>query len=76
MFNRKVSAYLWDMFSIAAFKEKKSMGLFKKSNEEKGKKELKGQIGKLMKSYDKEKIDRDTYFKKMMDLTTSYKKKK
>lgn len=52
------------------------MGLFKKSNEEKGKKELKGQIGKLMKSYDKEKIDRDTYFKKMMDLTTSYKKKK
>jgi len=29
-----------------------------------------------MKSYSKEEIDGDTYFKKMMDLTTSYQKKK
>ena len=29
-----------------------------------------------MDSYSKEKIDGDTYFKKMMDLTTSAKKRK
>ena len=52
------------------------MGLFGKSKEEKVRKELKGQIEKLMKDYSKEKIDGDTYFKKMMDLTASYKKKK
>ena len=52
------------------------MGLFKKTDEEKERKELKGQIDKLMKSYDKEEIDGDTYFKKMMDLTTSFQKKK
>ena len=52
------------------------MGLFGKSKEEKERKELKGKIEKLMKSYDKEKIDGDTYFKKMMDLTTSHQKKK
>ena len=54
------------------------MGLFGfgKSKEEKERKELKGQIDKLMKSYKKEKIDGPTYFKKMMDLTASHKKKK
>lgn len=51
------------------------MGLFRKSKEEKERKELKGQIDKLMKDYSEEKIDGDTYFKKMMDLTTSHKKK-
>ena len=50
------------------------MGLFSKSKEEK--KELKSKIDKLMKDYSKEKIDGDTYFKKMMDLTTSHQKKK
>ncbi len=50
------------------------MGLFGKSNKER--KELKSQIDKLMKSYSKEKIDGSTYFKKMMDLTSSYKNKK
>lgn len=52
------------------------MGLFGKSKEEKERKELKGKIDKLMKSYGKEEIDGDTYFKKMMDLTTSHHKKK
>ena len=51
------------------------MGLFRKSKEEKERKELKGQIDKLMKDYSEEKIDGDTYFKKMMDLTTSFQKK-
>ena len=51
------------------------MGLFGKSKEEKERKELKQKVDKLMKSYSKEKIDENTYFKKMMDLTTSYKKK-
>lgn len=52
------------------------MGLFGKSKEEKERKKLQGKIDKLMDSYDKEKIDGDTYFKKMMDLTSSSKKKK
>ena len=56
------------------------MGLFGKSKEEreyqKERKELKGQVEKLMHAYDKEKIDGDTYFKEMMNLTTSHKKKK
>ena len=52
------------------------MGLFGKSKEEKERKELKGKIDKLMKSYSDEKIDGSTYMKKMMDLTTSYQKKK
>lgn len=51
------------------------MGLFRKSKEEKERKELKSKIDKLMKSYGDEKIDGPTYMKKMMDLTTSYKKK-
>ena len=45
----------------------------KKQNE---RKKLKSKVDKLMKSYSKEKIDGDTYLKKMMDLTSSYKKKK
>ena len=49
------------------------MGLFAKSKKEE-KKELKSKIDKLMKSYSEEKIDGDTYFKKMMNLTNSYKK--
>ena len=55
------------------------MGLFGKSKENKERKELKelkGQIDKLMNDYNMEKIDGDTYFKKMMDLTTSHQKKK
>lgn len=51
------------------------MGLFRKTKEEKERKELKRQVDKLMKSYSKEKIDGETYFKKMMDLTTSQQKK-
>lgn len=51
------------------------MGLFGKSKEEKERKKVKGRIDKLMKAYSKEKIDGDTYMKKMMDLTTSHQKK-
>ena len=50
------------------------MGLFGSSKKER--KELKGKIDKLMKAYSNEKIDGDTYFKKMMKLTSTYKKKK
>ena len=50
------------------------MGLFGKSKD--SRKELKGQIDKLMKDYDKEKIDGETYFRKMMELTSSFQKKK
>lgn len=50
------------------------MGLFGNSKNEK--KELKGKIDKLMKAYSKEKIDSETYFKKMMKLTSSHQKKK
>ena len=52
------------------------MGLFRKSKEEKERKELKKQIEKIMKAYKKEKIDGDTYFKEMMDLSASYREKK
>ncbi|MCE3020530.1 hypothetical protein LW893_06225 [Parvimonas micra] len=53
------------------------MGLFRKTKKEKEeRKELKDKIDKLMKSYSDEKIDGETYFKKMMKLTSSYKKKK
>ena len=52
------------------------MGLFGKSKEEKERKELKGKVDKLMKSYSKEKIDGNTFFKEMMDLTTSYRDKR
>lgn len=52
------------------------MGLLGKSKEEKERKELKRQVDELMKSYSKEEIDGDTYFKKMMDLSTSHQKKK
>ena len=46
------------------------MGLFRKSKEEKERKELKRQIDKLMKDYSKEKIDGDTYFKKRLEEVT------
>ena len=53
------------------------MGLFGKSkNDRKERKEIKKQVDKLMKQYSKEKIDGQTYFNKMMDLTSSYQKKK
>lgn len=51
------------------------MGLFGNSKK-KERKKLKSKVDKLMKSYSKEKIDGDTYLKKMMDLTSSYQKKK
>ena len=50
------------------------MGLFGKSKD--GRKDVKRQVDKLMKLYDKEKIDGSTYFQKMMDLTSSVQKKK
>lgn len=49
------------------------MGLFGKSSE---RRKIKRQVGKLMKAYDKEKIDGPTYFQKMMELTSSSQKKK
>lgn len=49
------------------------MGLLGKQKNER--KELKGQIDKLMKDYSNEKIDGETYLKKMMALTTSHQKK-
>ena len=48
------------------------MCFFRKQME---KKKLKRRIGKLMKDYDKEKIDGATYMQKMLDLSTSYQKK-
>ena len=52
------------------------MGLFGNSKKQNERKELKSKVDKLMKSYSKKKIDGDTYLKKMMDLTSSYQKKK
>ena len=52
------------------------MGLFGNSKKQNERKKLKSKVDKLMKSYRKEKIDGDTYLKKMMDLTSSYQKKK
>lgn len=52
------------------------MGLFGNSKKQNERKKLKSKVDKLMKSYSKEKIDGDTYLKKMMDLTSSYQKKK
>ena len=52
------------------------MGLFKKSEEEKERKKIKKQVDKLMKDYDEKKIDGAEYIEKMMNLTTSKKKKK
>ncbi len=51
------------------------MGLFGKSKPKDERAELKGKIDKLMNDYSKRKIDGDTYYKKMMDLTTSHQKK-
>ncbi len=48
------------------------MGLFKKPKDERA--ELKSKIDKIMKDYSKGKIDSATYQKRMMDLTTSYRK--
>ena len=52
------------------------MGGFGNSKKQNERKKLKSKVDKLMKSYSKEKIDGDTYLKKMMDLTSSYQKKK
>jgi hypothetical protein len=49
------------------------MGIFGKPKNER--EELKGKIDKLMKDYGDEKIDGATYFQKMMDLSSSHKKK-
>ena len=48
------------------------MGLFGPKDE---RKKLKGKVDKLMKAYSKKKISGATYAKKMMNLTSSYKKK-
>ncbi len=50
------------------------MRLFGKKKDER--KEIKRKVDKLMKDYSEEKIDGDTYFKKMMKLTSSKKGKK
>lgn len=52
------------------------MGLFGNSKKQNERKKLKSKVDRLMKLYSKEKIDGDTYLKKMMDLTSSYQKKK
>ena len=52
------------------------MGWLFKTKEEKERKKVQKKVDKLMKSYSKKKIDGDTYFKKMMDLTTSHQKKR
>lgn len=52
------------------------MGLFGKSKEEKERDKVKKEVDKMMKSYKNGKVDGDTYFKNMMDFTTSYKKKR
>ena len=52
------------------------MGLFGMFGKEKDeRKAVKREVDKLMRDYDKEKIDGQTYMSKMMDLTTSHKKK-
>ena len=50
------------------------MGLFGKSKD--SRKEVKKQIDKMMKQYDKGKIDGATYLQQMMDYTSSVQKKK
>ena len=52
------------------------MGLFGKKPKNDDREELKGKIEKLMSQYDKEEIDGDTYFTKMMNLSSDYQKKK
>jgi len=52
------------------------MGLFGKKQKNDDREELKSKIEKLMSEYDKEEIDGDTYFQKMMDLSSDYQKKK
>lgn len=52
------------------------MCLFRKTRETKERKKLKNKIDKLMDSYSKEKIDGETYFKKMMNLANLHQKKR
>ena len=52
------------------------MGLFGLGKPKDERKELKKQVDKLMKQYSKKKIDGSTYSRKMMELTSSYQKKK
>lgn len=52
------------------------MGLFNLFSKKNSRKAIKRQVDKLMKQYDKEKIDGATYLSKMMELTSSQKKKK
>jgi len=49
------------------------MGLFGKKKDER--EVVKSKVDKLMKDYAEEKIDGDTYIRKMTKLTTSHKKK-
>lgn len=49
------------------------MGMFDKQDDVRV--ELKGQIDKLMRDYEKEEIDGATYARKMMDLTALYKER-
>ena len=50
------------------------MGLFGKSKD--GRKDIKRQVDKMMKQYDKGKINGATYLQKMMDFTSSVQKNK
>ena len=50
------------------------MGLFGKSKEDGERKKIKKNVDKLMKDYEKRKIDGPTYLKKMMDLSSKHKK--
>jgi hypothetical protein len=52
------------------------MGLFGKPNDEKDRKKVKRQVDKLMKQYDKGKIDGGTYAKGIFGIKDSYGKKK
>ena len=52
------------------------MRLIRKSRDDNdGKEELKSQIVELMRQYDEEEIDGESYFQKMMNLSSSYQKK-
>ncbi len=56
------------------------MGLFGKfkadREDDSEREELKGKIENLMSDYDDEEIDGPTYIEKMIELTSSYRKKK
>jgi hypothetical protein len=47
------------------------MRLFENKNDDDERAKIKSKVDKLMKDYSEEKIDGDTYFKKMMNLSNS-----